>query len=247
MSLSLKIHNPWDGAAVHVIERTSSTMDDAFELARAGCAPGTAVIAGFQERGRGRAPGRVWHAPPWESLLLTVVLFRRDLPFALPQLPLRAALAVCRSVDRHLPSPARIKWPNDVTFAGRKLAGVICEGRGEAVLVGAGVNCAQKDFPPEIAGSSCSLFQAGGAEVTPFALAGVLLAELYGVLADSRWLGEVRERLALRGTAVTIGAPGSVAFVRGTVEDVGEDGELLLRTAGGRLSHISQGEITRSP
>ncbi|MBE3132767.1 MAG: hypothetical protein IMZ55_04785, partial [Acidobacteria bacterium] len=92
METSLRIATPWEGAPVYLKERTGSTMDDALALARAGSPAGTTVVAGFQERGRGRVPGRLWVSGAWESLLATVVLRRADSPPP-SQLPLRAGLA----------------------------------------------------------------------------------------------------------------------------------------------------------
>ena len=60
---SARIANPWPGAVVTVVERTGSTMDDCLALGLRGMPSGTAVVAGFQERGRGRAPGRRWLSP----------------------------------------------------------------------------------------------------------------------------------------------------------------------------------------
>jgi AICAR transformylase/IMP cyclohydrolase PurH len=91
---------------------------------------GTAVVAGFQEHGRGRAPGRRWLSPGWESLLMTVLLRAEELDFAASQLPLRAGLAVSRAVGEATGSVPEIRWPNDAMLAGRKVAGLLCEARG---------------------------------------------------------------------------------------------------------------------
>ncbi len=60
---SASLASPWPGAAVKVVERTGSTMDDCLALGLRGMPSGTAVVAGDQERGRGRAPGRQWLSP----------------------------------------------------------------------------------------------------------------------------------------------------------------------------------------
>ncbi len=246
MALLLKIANPWRGARVYVKERTASTMDDAAELARAQNPTGTAVVCGFQTGGRGRVPGRKWLSSPWEALLMTVLLSRTDVPFPPAELPLRAALAVSRAVDPLLPSASLIKWPNDVMFGGRKLAGVLCEGRAGALLVGVGVNCRQREFPPELAEAACSILQVGGAAPGIADVAGAVLSELHGVLRDPAWLEGLRSRLDQRGRAVVVTAPGSERVVEGVVEDVSGSGGLLLRAADGSLVEVPQGEIRKS-
>src|SRR5437763_1054108 len=121
-----------------------STNARARELATAGAPHGTAVTAALQTAGRGRQ-GRGWTTPAGRALALSLVLRGAD-----ALLPLRAGLAVA-----DLAGPgARVKWPNDVLLDGRKVAGILAEGRpqdGWAVL-GIGVNAALRpeDIPPEL-------------------------------------------------------------------------------------------------
>jgi BirA family transcriptional regulator, biotin operon repressor / biotin---[acetyl-CoA-carboxylase] ligase len=111
---------------------TDSTNERARALASLGAPHGTLVTADEQTAGRGRQ-GREWTAPPRSAVLMSLVL--RELEDALP---LAAAVAVCEA----LPAAAAIKWPNDVWIDGRKVAGILVEGRpqeGWAVL-GIGLN-----------------------------------------------------------------------------------------------------------
>ena len=84
-------------------------------------------------------------------------------------LPLAAAVAVADAV----PGEAAIKWPNDVWIDGKKLAGILVEGRpqeGWAVL-GIGLNVTTEKFPAELAETATSLRLAGIEEPTEAALA----------------------------------------------------------------------------
>ena len=135
------------------LRRTDSTNERAKELALSGAPHGTLVTAGEQTAGRGRQ-GRTWTAAPGEALLISIVL--RELR---PTLPLTAAVAICEA----LPVECAIKWPNDIWIDGRKLAGILVEGRpqeGWAVL-GIGLNVATETFPPELDGIATSLRLAG--------------------------------------------------------------------------------------
>ena len=98
---------------------TDSTNARARSLAIAGAPHGTVVTAGEQSAGRGRQ-GRVWSAAPGRALLCSILI--RD-PVAL--LPLAAGVALAEVVGLC----ARLKWPNDVLVAGRKVAGILVEGR----------------------------------------------------------------------------------------------------------------------
>jgi BirA family biotin operon repressor/biotin-[acetyl-CoA-carboxylase] ligase len=246
MEMTLKVPNPWEGARVFMKERTASTMDDALSLAKKGYPSGTALVAGYQERGRGRVPGRAWVSSPWESLLVSVVLEPREVGFPLSLLPLSSAVAVCRAVDPWLSRPAGVKWPNDVLFQGRKLGGILCESRGGFLIIGIGINCNQASFPHELADIACSLRQASGREVPPLEPCARLLAELKRVLSDGGWMGELERRLCLRGHAVSVQAPGSGETVRGVLEGVDRDGALLVVVEGGARRRIAQGEIRES-
>ena len=118
-----------------------STNRVARELASSGAPHGTLVTAGVQTAGRGRQ-GRRWEAPEGSALLCSLIL--RDFD---PLLSLRAGLAVADLAGEG----ARVKWPNDVQVEGRKVAGVLVEGRpheGWAVLgIGVNVSAAPPDVP----------------------------------------------------------------------------------------------------
>jgi BirA family biotin operon repressor/biotin-[acetyl-CoA-carboxylase] ligase len=212
------------------LRETSSTNDRARELARAGAPDGTLVTAAAQSAGRGRQ-GRSWSAPRGHALLMSLVL--RDPP---PLLPLAAAVAVAGAAGE----AATIKWPNDVLVDGRKVAGILAEGRpqeGWAVL-GVGVNVAVRldDLPPELHATAATLGRAPG-EVEPFLQ--TLLRELdralrldAGALLDA-W----RARDALRDRDVRWAAGHGVA--RG----VDGEGRLVVELPGGGRSALDAGEV----
>ena len=120
------------GREVLVFEETGSTNDVAARLAAGGQVEGTVVFAETQTRGRGRH-GRAWVSPKGRGLWFSVVLRPR---FPMPRLTIAASVAVARVVGE----PARIKWPNDVMWAGRKLAGILSEARGNTAMLGVGLN-----------------------------------------------------------------------------------------------------------
>ena len=140
--------------------RTDSTNARARELATAGAPHGTLVTAGEQTAGRGRQ-GRVWSAPPGRALLMSLVL--REWPRLLP---LAAALAVAEVAGE----ATTIKWPNDVLLDGRKVAGILVEGRSQEgwMVLGIGLNVALRpdDFPPELRDTAATLGR-DPAEVEP--------------------------------------------------------------------------------
>jgi BirA family biotin operon repressor/biotin-[acetyl-CoA-carboxylase] ligase len=218
-------------------------MEDARELAQAGCPSGTVVVAGYQEKGRGRVPGRVWSSEPGESLLATVVVNLTDAAFPLPQLPLRAGVAAALALEETGGVAPRIKWPNDLVWEGKKLAGLLCEAFGGIGLIGIGVNLVQTSFPPELAGSACSLLQASGRAVAPLTLLAALLARLKDVLTDAAWREKLQARLYACGRQVSVDLLGSAGQVSGILKGVDEKGRLVLLVGNGGLRRIEQGEL----
>jgi len=219
-------------------------MDDARALALSGCTEGTVVVAGFQQEGRGRAPGKSWHSPPWESLMATIVLDAGSLQFPLTQLPLRTAVAVCLAVKEAGLTPS-VKWPNDLMVDGKKLAGILCETCNRSALVGIGVNCTQRIFPGELAGTACSILQVAVREVSPFSLLPQVLTRLKDVLRDELWRAKLLERLAFRGERVRLTYPlGRV--LEGTLRDVDPEGRLIIQDDAGVFHALSTGELRRA-
>ncbi|MGA2479073.1 MAG: biotin--[acetyl-CoA-carboxylase] ligase [Spirochaetia bacterium] len=239
------ISNPWPGAPIHVKESTVSTMEDAAGLARTGCPSGTVIVAGFQSAGRGRVPGRKWISPPGESLLATVVVRTAELGYPLAELPLRSGVALCRGIEDASGISPQIKWPNDLLCAGKKLAGLLCESRGDAALIGFGVNCLQEAFPPELQQTSCSLRQLHGSPVHLFPLLSAILERLKGIAADTAWKAELRARLHGLGSTVVVDLLGSGRTVEGIMADVDGQGRLVLQLPDGSREAIAQGEISR--
>jgi BirA family biotin operon repressor/biotin-[acetyl-CoA-carboxylase] ligase len=244
---------PWPGASVFLKERTSSTMDDALELARAGCPTGTVAAADYQEKGRGRVPGRTWTSSPRESLLATVVLRASELGFPLEELPLRLGVAAALGIEDAAGIGVQIKWPNDVMsmhsapVPDRKLAGLLCEAHGNALLVGIGVNCLQASFPGDIAAKACSLHQLCGRIIPPSAVLFSVLKRFKELAGLAGWQEQLRKRLHGRGHRVRVDRLGSGRIVEGVLRDIDEQGRLLLELSDGRLETLAQGELLTIP
>ena len=125
---------------VLVVERTGSTNTDCAALARAGAPEGLVLAAEEQTAGRGRL-GRTWLSPPRAALTFSVLLRPANVPPARRGwLPLLAGVATTTAVRYVSGLDARLKWPNDLLLGPRKLAGILAEQSGGAVIVGIGVN-----------------------------------------------------------------------------------------------------------
>jgi BirA family biotin operon repressor/biotin-[acetyl-CoA-carboxylase] ligase len=211
------------------LRRTDSTNQRARELAAAGAPHGTLVTAGEQSAGRGRQ-GRAWTAPAGRALLCSLVV--RDPPALLP---LAAGAAVAEVVG----AEARIKWPNDVLLVGRKVAGILVEGRPQEgwAVVGIGVNVGVRpgDFPPELRDRAGTL-GLEPADVEP-TLERLLDRLGHWVPAEP---GEVLA--AVRSRDALLNAPVRWAGGEGRGAGIDGNGRLVVVTAEGRTT-LGGGEV----
>lgn len=197
------------------------------------------VVANRQTAGRGRM-GRVWHSQEGG------LYFSFSLPKGLRQentLP----LVVANSVADHLKSlgfmPA-IKWVNDVYLQGKKLCGVLTQGLKDLIIVGAGINLNQENFPEEL--EAISLKMVCG---KTFDKADFLFGLLNFIVRDLHTLQEegfvpfrsrIENRLLFMDEQVVLFTPEPVA---GIMKGIDSDGSLLLLTQEG-LKAFRVGEVT---
>ena len=236
-----------------VFEETDSTNDRAAQLGRQGIAGGIAIFAERQTAGRGRF-GRRWesaaHRGLWFSLLL-----RPALPMALwPRLTTWAATGIAAGIEQATGLSARIKWPNDIHLAGRKVAGILTEtvsdpGGAPFAIVGIGVNVNHEssDFPASLAGSATSLRIAAGRALDRAALAAAIfhsLAARFAALAEdfAALVAEAEERSVLLGQWIEVRAAESI--LAGAAAGLDSEGRLLLRGADGSVRALTAGEVT---
>jgi BirA family biotin operon repressor/biotin-[acetyl-CoA-carboxylase] ligase len=242
----------WGLPAVHLFARAGSTNDIARALAEAGAPEGTAVLADEQTAGRGRS-GRPWSSPPGVGVWLSIVL-RPDALASPGLLPILVGLAAADALDPFVrPATVAIKWPNDLHLAGRKLAGILCEGswdgvRPGSVVAGIGINVLHSidDFPAELHDVATSMRIVAGwspprGEVAGAVAAAILRrvsrppAELDGALLDA-----LRGRDALLGKRVRV--TGAEA-VTGMAMGITPAGALLVRTPAGTLRTVRSGTV----
>jgi BirA family biotin operon repressor/biotin-[acetyl-CoA-carboxylase] ligase len=172
------------GNQIVVVEEAPSTNDLAWEAQAQGTPEGFVVFAERQTAGRGQY-GRRWESAPyqglWLSILLRPALTLRDSP----QLTSLLAGVVAETITEQTGCPATIKPPNDIYVAGRKVAGILVEGRtdyggGYVAVAGIGINVNQTmdDFPEELRATAASLAMAAGRKIDRAELAVSLLRNL---------------------------------------------------------------------
>src|SRR5215470_10052649 len=124
---------------IEVVPSTGSTNADLLARALRGEPEGVVLAAEEQTAGRGRM-GRTWTSPPRAALTFSLLLNPAVPPARRGWLPLLTGVAVAAAVTEVAGVETRIKWPNDLLTADAKLAGILAEASGDAVVVGIGLN-----------------------------------------------------------------------------------------------------------
>lgn len=223
-----------------------STNDAANELAAAGEAEGTVVVADTQTAGRGRL-GRSWTSPPGAGIYASVIL--RPHAAVASLVTLAAGVAVAEGIEASTALPVALKWPNDVvTREGRKLAGILAEASAaSSVVLGFGINVMPAAYPAAIVSRATSIESELGRPIDRWLVLTECLARLrarYEDLRETRSaevIGAWRARAASGfGRRVEWDAGGTMQ--QGVAHDVDADGALLVRTGYGIVRLIS-GEV----
>jgi BirA family biotin operon repressor/biotin-[acetyl-CoA-carboxylase] ligase len=244
--IKAQLHAGVIGSEILVFEQTNSTNDVVAHMARSQAAEGLVVFAESQTKGRGRH-GREWVSPRGKGLWFSVLLRPKFKPTAAARITVAASVAVAHAIRKHTGLDARIKWPNDVTVAGKKVAGILTELHAEgdeiiAAILGVGidVNCRRAELP-DIA---TSLLIETGKLQDRLALAAEVLSNLdHSYRADfdaviAEW-AQLSTTLG-RQLVVTMGA----RRIEGHAQALDGDGALLLRRDNGQIERILGADVT---
>lgn len=230
----------------------ASTNDTAAARARSGAPAWTCVVAGRQTAGRGRQ-GRVWESREGGLHLSILLRPREDARWAL--LPLAAGVAVAEALEEDGVEP-RLKWPNDVVAAGRKLGGILVESAWagaamDSAVVGIGLNlrggpeqrpadlAALAVSVEELTGRAPDLVECAARTVSRMAVWYHRLARGEAAAVRAAWRGR-----ALPWWGRVVEARSGTSKIRGVARDIDEDGALVLEVADGTTMTLRSAEVT---
>ncbi len=174
----------------------------------------TVVIAHSQTAGRGRY-GREWISPPggmYASIVLTPD----------PLLPLRAGVAIVAALSAYGIN-ARLKWPNDVTVRGKKIAGILIESNPKKMILGIGVNIRAAPIP-----GATSVLRETDAVPTVDELIERIIARLLTPRVDAELTRDYRRLCATINAEVLVSM--GTEQIRGRAVGIDQRGRLLVRT-----------------
>lgn len=232
---------------IEVVPTTGSTNADlAARLSAGDFVPeGTWLVADRQTAGKGRQ-GRAWFDGFGNFMGSCVVRPGPGDPPA-ASLALLSGLALHEVIAPLVPPPAQalLKWPNDVMIGLAKLAGILLERVGDAVIVGIGVNLAQA---PEVEGRETTCLARFGPSPDR-AHFSASLARQFAVELE-RWRSFGLDPMIRRwqvaahppGTPLVVGEPGEQPL-EGSFAGLSETGALQLQLADGSIRTIHAGEV----
>jgi len=239
--------------AVEIVPAVPSTNTLALERARRNAPSGSVVVAEWQTAGRGRL-GRMWQAPLAGALTFSLVWRSAQGAASLSGLSLAVGIAIARALRTQGVADAQLKWPNDVVWRDRKLAGILIEMQGDAwgptcTVIGAGINVR---LPASMARlidqAAVDVETAAGHPLDRNALLAATLTELETVLEGfgREGFGPLRaewQRLhAWQGRKVAITLPDG-RVESGIARGADRDGALLVATRG-TVRRYHSGEVS---
>ena len=241
------------GRHIFAFGKVTSTNEIALQLAEAGVYDGTVVTAEEQTHGRGRL-GRSWYSPHATGIYVSIILRPKIRPEQAPGISLITALALADILAEHCPGEVKVKWPNDVLIAGRKVAGILTELSADGseigkLIVGVGINVNQKagDFPAEIRRLATSVRRASGKKAHRVSMLQKFLVRFEKEYLKYTKYGLEKSRSRLKGYSSLLGNEvilvSGEETISGRAIDIDGQGRLIIKTRLGTVP-ANSGEVT---
>ena len=243
------------GQQAYYLDSIDSTQNQALKMVNDSKNDGAIIIAEKQTGGRGRS-GRKWISPKggiWFSIILhpkfditNITLF-----------PIASSLALAYAIEKTCKISAELKWPNDLTIKGKKLAGMLVDASFESnkienLVLGVGINFNVDVKKMEKILKKTSNYYGIASlneqknKIKPIKLIQTFLVELekiYGLLNTSQTkkiISEWTKRSSTIGKKVEINTVNGK--IKGEAVKIDEDGGLLIRNKG-KINKVIAGDI----
>ena len=230
---------------VIVYSKTDSTNTRARAFLSEGKQPPFLVISEEQTAGRGRHGNSFFS--PQSGLYYTLVIQPKKEETALAKTTIAAAVSLQEAILETTGINCDIKWVNDLYLNGKKIAGILCEAprnkenKLQGIIVGIGVNIAQREFPEELKDKAGSL---NLPDLDRNILTAILTRRLLywcDHLNDSELINVYKKHSFLLGKEVSFIQNGET--ITGTAVDINEDGNLIV-DSGQQQYVLSSGEVS---
>ncbi len=239
------------GKKIYVFDCIDSTNSYAKKLAADGVEDGALIVANQQSAGRGRL-GRSFFSPKGAGVYFSLLLRPKTGINEALLITSAISVAVCRAIDTLAQVKTEIKWVNDIYLGGKKLCGILTEAasgsnsRGvDYVVAGVGINVTNDAFPDEIKDIATSISAHSDVKVERDKLIAAVINEfekIYNDIENRMFMQEYKARSCVIGKSVYAIRAGVSREV--FVDDIDDDGALVVTNENGEAEHINTGEIS---
>ena len=234
-----------------VYKTTESTNTQAKLAANSGKYKNAVFIASEQTAGRGRL-GRSFTSNKGKGLYLTILLNEKMPSEKATALTTYMAVVASRAIDELADTETKIKWVNDIYAGGKKLSGILTEGRGndsgeyiDYAVIGIGINLLKQDFPTDVSNIATTLEDVSGRKIDANVLASRIVKDFFDELhlvGEKEIADRYRAKSFLIGERVTVIKP--TEEYEATVSGITDKCELLLILDSGQEQILSTGEVS---
>jgi BirA family biotin operon repressor/biotin-[acetyl-CoA-carboxylase] ligase len=240
---------------IEVHDVIASTNSYLLERAHQNAMCGLVCLAEYQSAGKGRR-GKTWISPFGHNIYLSILWHYQNGPASIAGLSLAIGVALVNALQQAGIDGVGLKWPNDIYWRGRKLAGILIEVSGESsgpchAVIGLGLNL----YLPESQGHNIdqawvdlSQIMGNGQMIERNKLVALLLNQLLPTIADFETLTLAAYLTEWRRFDCMLGKPAAVSIglqhFQGIVRGIDEQGMLLLEQADGQVRSFASGEVS---
>ena len=240
--------------SINIYKTIDSTNTQAKMYAEYGRCKNSVFIANEQTAGRGRL-GKSFVSAKNKGLYLSILLNENLPPEFATSLTTYMAVIATGAIDSLTGLKTEVKWVNDIYVRGKKLAGILTEGKaadnGQSLsyaVVGIGINLLSQDFPEDIKNIATSIENECGKRINRYDLAALIIKEFFDKLhlvGSEKICAEYKSRSFLIGEQVNVIKP--LATYEATVIDITDKCELELLLPDGKKEILSTGEVSVRP
>lgn len=210
-------------------------------------------VTSEQTAGRGRL-GRTFSSNKGKGLYLSI-LIKEDMPadFA-TSLTTYMAVIARRAIHSVTDADPKIKWVNDIYLGGKKLAGILTEGKAKCegtlayAVVGIGINLLKQEFPEDVKAIATTIEDECGKAINVNELASLIVKEFFEnlhLVGTTELADEYRAHSFLIGERVNVIKP--TTTYEASVSGITDKCELILELPGGEVEILSTGEVSVRP
>lgn len=232
-------------------EELDSTNEQAKRMAREGAVDEGVFVTEKQTKGKGRIH-RGWTSERAEAIMMSVLLRPELEPSKAPIITFAAALGVVSAVKRICNVDAKIKWPNDIVYDGKKMCGILTEmssdmDRVEYIVCGMGLNVNQKKFEEELSDKAVSIRIITGKKIDRVKLSAAMIEDVFSYCGEyiAHGIDAIFDDYC--ANSVIIGKEIKVFYgnemIEGICEGFTKHGELILNS-NGEIRNFIAGEVS---